>query len=303
MRLGRSGSNVQGADGVKVGAVCLGVAALSGVAAPVLLHRAGQADGRELLYVGFGALMALAGLSFLVPGLRALREEARRRRVLASSPDEPWLADRSWRRGGALDDGAAEAWKWLWTGSFLGVFLAVLSVPLLASGAPRWFRIDAGITLGILGLSVPATAGRGLYLLLRRARHGRSELRFPEFPYFLGAPLEAELVRPRRGPPLANVEATLRCVEERYVRRVSGRRTQTTLDTKMLYEQRVTVEAGPGGRVRLPLRFELPDEPALATVLAQNPTRYWEVEVTSAVPGVDFGATFLVPVYARWQRP
>lgn len=298
MRLGRSGSNVQGAESVKVGLLCLALAAVSGLGAPLILHRTGQADGRELLYVGFGALMALAGASFVIPGVSGMREDARRRRVLASSPEEPWLADHAWRREGALDENAAEAGKWFWGATFLATFVALLAAFVFASGAPRAFRIDAGITLGILGLSVPAAAGRGAYLLARRARHGRSELRFQRFPFFLGAPLEAELVRPAGGPALARVEATLRCVQESYARRPMGGRRQTTLDLRVLHEQKVAVEAGPGGRLRFPLRFELPDDPRLSTALAENPPRYWEILVTSTVPGVDFGATFLVPAYA-----
>jgi hypothetical protein len=298
MRLGRSGSNVQGAESVKVGLLCLALAVVSGLGGPLILHRTGRADGRELLYAGFGALMALAGLSFVVPGVRGLREEGRRRRVLASSPDEPWLADHAWRREGALDESAPEAGRWFWTATFLAAFIALLAAFVLASGAPGAFRIDAGITLGILGLSVPAAAGRGAYLLARRARHGRSTLRFQRFPFFLGEPLEVELIRAAGGPPLGRVEATLRCVRESYVRRPVGGRRQTMLDVDVLHEQKVVADAGPGGRLRFPLRFELPDDPALATRLAENPPRYWEIAVTSGIPGVDFGATFLVPVYA-----
>jgi hypothetical protein len=297
MRLGRSGSNVQGADGVKVGLLCLSVACFSGIVGPLILRRTGQADGRELLYVGFGALMALAGLSFIFPGVRGIREERRRRRVRASNPDEPWLADHPWRREGALEESAAEAGKWFWTATFLAAFLAVLALFVLASIPPGVIRIDAAVTLGILGLSVPAAAGRGAYLLARRARHGRAELRFQAFPFFLGEPLEVELVRAPGGPALGRVVATLRCVQERYVRRPSVGRRQTMLDLETLHEQKVAVD-GPGPRLRLLFRFDLPDDPRLSTELAGTAPRYWELVVTSAVPGIDFAATFLVPVYA-----
>jgi hypothetical protein len=298
MRLGRSGSNVQGAESVKVGLLCLALAAFSGLGAPLVLHRAGQADGRELLYVGFGALMALAGASFLVPGLRGMGEESRRRRVLAARPDEPWLADHAWRRDGAVDESAADAARWFWAAAFLAAFVALLASLVLASGAPGAFRTGATVVLGILALSVPAAVGRGAYLAARRARHGRAELRFRRFPFFLGEALEVELVRPPGGPALGRIAATLRCVQETYVHRPAGGRGQPMLDLDVLHEQRAEAEGGPGGRLRLPLRFQLPDDPRLSTSLAENPPRYWEVAVTSAIPGVDFGATFLVPVYA-----
>jgi hypothetical protein len=300
MRLGRSGSNVQGREAVKVGLLALALAAASGLLFPAILRRTGHADGRELVYVAFGALMAVAGASFLVPGVVGMREEARRRRAQASHPDEPWLADHPWRREGARSEDATDAGKWLWQAAFLAAFLSVLAFIALASAPPGPFRVAGATLLGILGLSVPASAGRGLYLLARRARHGRSELRFVGFPFFLGRPLEAELVRPPGAPPVARLEATLRCVRERYVRRGVTRRKDTLLDVQVLYEHTIVVEAAPGAR-RHPLRFELPDEPGLATLLAENPPRYWEVEVRSAVLGVDLAATFLVPVYAEWQ--
>jgi hypothetical protein len=300
MRPGRSGSNVQGRDAVRVGLLALGIGACSAILAPALLRRAGRADGAELLYVAFGALMALAGLSFLPYGLAGLREEARRRRALASHPDEPWLADHPWRREGARCEGAADAARWLWTATFLAAFLAVLSSFVLLPAPPGPFRASAATVLGLLGLSVPAAAGRAVHLLARRVRHGRSELRFLGFPFFLGGTLEAELARRAGAPHLARLEATLRCVRERYVRRGFTRRKDLLLEREVLHEQTISVEAAPGAR-RHPIRFQLPDEPGLATVLAESPPRYWEVEVRSAVPGIDLGATFLVPVYAGWQ--
>jgi hypothetical protein len=297
MRLGRSGSNVQGADSLRVGLLALGLALVSGVVIPVAMHRTGRADGSEVLYLGFGALMGLAGGSFLLHGARGMREERRRRRVRAARPDEPWLADHPWRPDRALDGDAAEAGRWLWTASFLAAFVAVLSLPLAAAWSGG-SRLAAGVVLGVLGLSVPAAALRAIQLLARRARHGRSHVRFLRFPYFLGEALEVELVRERGGPTLGRIEATLRCVQERYVRAGVTRRKDMLLQVQVLHEQKAVVEAG-GDRLRFPLRFPLPDGGALGTALAADPPRYWEIAVTSAVPGVDLGATFLVPVYAR----
>ena len=43
-----------------------------------------------------------------------------------------------------------------------------------------------------------------------------------------------------------------------------------------------------------------PDAPG--TSLVMRPPRYWELEVNAAMPGVDYRAVFLVPVYAGWGK-
>ncbi len=48
----------------------------------------------------------------------------------------------------------------------------------------------------------------------------------------------------------------------------------------------------------MPIEFEIPMQPELATELAVNPPRYWEIIVAADTPGIDYKGTFLVPVYA-----
>lgn len=58
----------------------------------------------------------------------------------------------------------------------------------------------------------------------------------------------------------------------------------------------------------LPLRFQLPENPTLLdsrpkkeqlfeTRLGTNPPRYWELEVKADLPGIDYAALFVLPVY------
>ena len=55
------------------------------------------------------------------------------------------------------------------------------------------------------------------------------------------------------------------------------------------------VDDGSGGTA-LRVVAEVPPG-APVTTLAARPPRYWELELSAATPGVDYGATFLVPIY------
>ena len=60
---------------------------------------------------------------------------------------------------------------------------------------------------------------------------------------------------------------------------------------------------GPGehrrGDAGVPVTFLLPPSKDLSTSLSERPPRYWELKVEADTPGVDYEATFLVPVYAK----
>lgn len=109
---------------------------------------------------------------------------------------------------------------------------------------------------------------------------------------------------------------TLRCVRERSVG--SGKSARVVRET--LHEERrdVAPEEVAFGRgsaaglfklvrradeeAALPVSFRLPDERALSSDLFGSPKKLWELTVTAEVPGLDYEATFLLPVYSRPDR-
>lgn len=46
------------------------------------------------------------------------------------------------------------------------------------------------------------------------------------------------------------------------------------------------------------MAFPLP-KGSYETHLSKAPLRYWELEIVAKVPGVDYEATFLLPVFAK----
>jgi hypothetical protein len=294
---GRSGANVHGRDALvpAVLAIVLGVAS-----AGLGLAFRPEGDTRPLgLFLAGGGMAVVVGVVFLVHAIGGMREERRRRRALEGRPDEPWNADAPWARDRVHDETRRELVRGFGgtaaMAAFLGLFAYLLT---LVGDEERGAALGGWIVLAVLSAFMVAGAGRGLHLLLRRGKHGPVELKLARVPFHLGERLEAELVRAAGGPSLGSVFATLRCVQERYTAR---RENNVPIETQVLHEERVALGPG-GGRLRFPIAFDLPADPALATDLTTKPPRYWELEVTSDVPGIDFGATFVVPVYGRDTR-
>jgi hypothetical protein len=240
------------------------------------------------------------------PRGHALRALARKlRRGAGPTPAEPWRADHPWRRDGAVEDTLRLARGVLVGGGILTVFASVLAGLALAdAGWP-----EVALVAGVLGLFLAvglALVGRGVLLVLRRARHGLSELRFARCPFWMGEPLEVALLRDPGARPLGGLTARLDCVVERWVERPegvaddSGRHGRAPrLEREVVWTETRPVPLVHGSR--LPVRFALPPPggAAVGTALSANPPRYWELTLWARLPGPDFAAVFLVPVYER----
>ena len=149
---------------------------------------------------------------------------------------------------------------------------------------------------GVFDVLTVIVAGYALYLGWRRARFGPVFLRFERFPSrprHVGA-----RVAPRapaagraagwRRPCAASRSATWRTATRPPPRASRCGRTRCRSSPR---------GASVGGSWNLPIGLRLPVGP-YETRLAERPPRYWELDVRGEAPGVDFGATFLVPVYA-----
>ncbi|MBK9516219.1 MAG: hypothetical protein IPO09_02490 [Anaeromyxobacter sp.] len=219
-------------------------------------------------------------------------------------PAEPWLADHPWRREGALDESGREARQALLGGGLLvGVGSAVGAAIL--PGAPGGLALLPALVVGVFLAVGFWLLWRGVRAVLRRARHGVAELRFARLPFFLGEPLEVTLVRDGATARLEGLTARLTCLEERWGEPVGrphdpagppgGRRLER------VERWSATRAVAGGGGARLPIRFDLPapGPGVLGTALSEVLPRYWELELWADLPGPDFHAVFLVPVYQR----
>ena len=143
-------------------------------------------------------------------------------------------------------------------------------------------------------------AYRSVRPLAQLVRYGSGGLRYGRFPFFLGETLDVSFERTGRMGELRELTATLRCVEERYEMRGRGEdRSPVVVGYEAHRETKhVRVPAGAQKALGVGLSFALPGD-APPTLLGERPPVYWELEVRAEAPGVDYGAAFLVPVYAR----
>ena len=176
------------------------------------------------------------------------------------------------------------------------LYIAIFSAPFHWIGffAPdsRWpFAVGAAM----MDMIVLWLLSRGGRVLLMRRRYGHPMLRFRRFPFRRGAALEVSLDSFGELSLLPSLEATLRCIQERYETRGTGKDRSTQVVCYALWSATRTVEKDRHGMYELAI--DIPAD-ALPCALSERPARFWELELTSPdVPGVDYSARFLVPVY------
>lgn len=216
----------------------------------------------------------------------------------------PWRWDRAWSSEGAvfkavmLDRDRLLSSGLFW--SIVALFFIVLGVAM--------FRGGGGLLVVPVMMLASCFVWAGVYSLgefIRAGKFGPSRLKFVGFPFRRGGRFDAVL-HSEGLKPGAVVKSTLRCIEERVVGFVDReqeagggsslvakeRLERYQLHAEVVEGAYVSGAPGPGWRVS----FEIPAG-ARPTRILDYPLTFWELEVLSAVPGMDYRAVFVVPVW------
>ncbi len=271
------------------------------------LLRLGVLDGRRSPGDALFDMPSLGVPLFLAIGLLPLVArtwwQARRKRAF---PGEPWMWERAWDRAGARSQEPARLGAPL-------AFAIVLTVMAASLAFIARYVVESDFLL--LALTPFYAVALGFwawwgYGLAKVVRFRGPFFRYGTFPFFLGERLQGDLEGVERIEGFTRLTLTLRCVRERWTG--SGRSRRVTRET--IHEQ--VQEMGPAGVVQrivgasavevptgatrpvIPVRFDIPDGD-LGTTLLADPARKWELHARTELPGLDFEATFLVPVYVR----
>lgn len=244
-----------------------------------------------------GLLSAALGLYLGADGLAGLRHKRTTDSRARAVPDKPWLWEHEWRQDGIGSDTGGEIAKAFGFALFALVFLLPLHwAVLMVKGLP-WV---VGFGVVIFDIVIVGITGHGVNLIRMRRRYGASWLHFRRFPFRTGEKLEATLDATRGMSDVPSLNATLRCVQERYeIRGRTARNRELEVVCYALWSASARVDRSAGGAFNF--EFEIPAD-APSSALRERPSRYWELIVASDdLPGVDYHARFLVPVYRGRQ--
>ncbi len=291
----RSAFAMAGWPSVHYGA--LFVLAGTAIGARALFGSASGMHAPRTVVVACGAIFALAGLYVAVNGVIDIRRKRAAAERAASMPAEPWWWDYPWRPDGIGNDTRREIARASGFALFFVIFLTPFHwvgffsehpVPPFAIGALFFDVVLVGVFV------------RAARLALMRRRYGASWLRFKRFPFHPGEPVELSLDGYGGLSAMTQLTGTLRCVQERYETRGSGRNRSTKVVCYALWSATMVAERNRDGG--FDFAFDVPAG-APASALAERPARYWELAVKSDdVPGVDYSASFYVPVYQRRRQ-
>ena len=253
---------------------------------------------RPLPYL-IAAIFGLPGLFVSLTGARAMVRALALRSKVQAHPEEPWAYEFSWTREGVREAPRTTLLGQLGLALFLSIFLTPFNYFVFFSPeeqAPFFAKAIVVLFDLILVLVVVGV----LYTIVQRARFGFSSVAFDSFPYFLGGRLSARL-QPGLGiGRFDKMTLTLRCIEEVTETVRHGNKTTTSTRCEQVWSDSIEMaQGGSLGSDPIPFWFDLPSGEGLTTQLSASPSRYWELEAKAERPGVDYLATFLLPIYER----
>ena len=244
----------------------------------------------------FGAMFTFAGLLVWSMALRQLLGE-RRRRAMIETHQSAAITDYPWDIRGYTPSRWAPVRNGITGVILLSCFSAIFGyIGLEVAGVPWWVQLIC-VLIVLLTLYVYYDTG---VKAVRAIRFGASRIAFDNFPYQTDKPVTIKWVPPTALTQADSGSFTLRCVEEFYETTGSGDNRSTTLVHNELWHDTWLLERAqsfhPGEDITI--RYE-PPQGLPSTALSGDRTIFWEFEVKLKMPGPDFVATYLVPVYGE----
>ncbi|MGE5231129.1 MAG: hypothetical protein ACM3NS_05265 [Deltaproteobacteria bacterium] len=255
---------------------------------------------------GFLSVFALvfggAGIGISAAALAGRRQLERRALAAERHPGAPWLWRPDWAQG-RIEDAERRGQYLLW------IMTVLWNLVALPTGfAALRAAMEQGNRLALIGLLFPAI-GAGLLVAAVRAswrerKFGVSVLELATTPGIVGHGLAGTVRVGSTILPAGGFMATLSCVNVRTTGAGKNRSTSEAIrwqDQQTVAAQRPSGAAGAGIATAIPVRFRIPPDAAPTDDANPDNRMVWRLGVTAAVPGVDYAATFEVPVF-RTER-
>jgi hypothetical protein len=241
----------------------------------------------------------LWGLAFLLgPALgRQIRNTAAQRKLPSKYPGQPWR----WRPIWAEARIEASDKKYLLIGWQLTAAVlpfALVSVPVLFHNLehhthyPFWPLVGLTLYVGWLTWVILCT--------ISQLKFGQSFFRMKSRPGAIGGQLEGVIETSRRLPRETVFQLQLKCVNRVIQRQFRGSSVEFILLWKSTQDR---VEPLPGsgpGETHIPVSFQIP-----SNLHASDDARrfVWQLDIRGEMPGIDYMASFEVPVLELAPAP
>ncbi len=264
--------------------------AAAGLFAGVMAVRAaGSGDWKQtgflLIFVLTFGGVGFGGIATVLAGRRRVEDGLARE---ARNPDAPWLWREDWASRRIMDGSRADMWSaWVFTalwnlvsvpGAIAGVHAA-----LVEQNHAGWLvLLFPAVGIGLLMWAVRAT--------LRFRRYGVSRLELATLPAVVGHSLEGVVRTPSDLRPPSGFRVVLSGI--RRVTTGSGR-DRSTSETVFWQEERTVASGGAG----VPVAFAIPADVAPTDPQRGGDRTLWRLHISADTPGVDYAATFEVPVF------
>ncbi len=294
---------------VVLGVVVAGIGLLGYLLVAYLIDlRGGRFNSSVLAILGIIAALATA---FSWAGVKLIRNAVRAFRLQSAEPEEtlpptdvarePWLRNKEWRKRevvhGRTVGGPVLVLAFIF---FAGPILLIVWAAFFNSPGKAGDGAIAPII--VMGAVISMVLGPLIYLWLRHRRYGNSVCRLLTLPGVIGDWFKADVecaLPPDSGEP---VIVRLKNLVP------AGKR----LAEKWRMEERLTVPVVAGARSVVPVRLRVPRHPAQVPLSFDRGhwARFWlgegavwHLELEKKAAGVDFFASFSVPIYDSLSAP
>lgn len=218
-----------------------------------------------------------------------------------------WLLDHAWKEEGIEDNSNDEIAFGFQNFITIQCVMLVFHAGILqaVTSGQLYSHVFFFVLMFVLFLIVDcmslAYLARAIRAGLSRWRHGSSFIQFVNPPFEPGGSLTVHFYPPRTvlGPRReGTLGATLRYTEETESR---GRKDRAWLSRESVYSDVARIpfseiQSNPRGEQYFEIKFDIP-RAGKQSRLTYRPARYWELEITGDIPGIDFIGRYLVPVY------
>jgi hypothetical protein len=224
-----------------------------------------------------------------------------RRGLREQHPNEPWLWREDWAARAVQDASGFGATGCTWA---FGLLWMMMCTPVVLAFVftsryddPKlWFVL----LFPLIGLAI---LGAALYMTLRRRKYGVSVCHLDHLPIAIGQTFRAQVEM--RVAEIPESGFHVRLVSSRRV--VRSRGSRQSIDETVLWSDETTVGRGaaavtPNG-VRVPVAFAIPWQSEPADERNAGDRVIWRLHVQAEVPGIDYAATFELPVFRTGEAP